>query len=132
MKTKSNKKSDSGLPSRPEQLSGNTQTTAQPPAAPAAPVTAPEQAKPARLHGCARVEATAIILNNYPDLVQTPLNNNIRSGCLSVANYISQGFLHDTVDVDLHTGRQALFVETYDPEVNGQSLPVSDPLDVLA
>src|ERR1019366_6081960 len=35
MKTKSNKKSESGLPSRPEQLSTNTQTT--------------KQAKPARI-----------------------------------------------------------------------------------
>ena len=47
MKTKSNKKSESGLLSRPvrvEQQTENTQTTAQPPAA-----AAPEQTKPARI-----------------------------------------------------------------------------------
>ena len=36
MKTKSNKKSESGLPSRPEQLSENTNTATQAPPAPAA------------------------------------------------------------------------------------------------
>jgi hypothetical protein len=40
MKTKSNKKSESGLPSRPEQLSGNNNTATQAPPAPAA---APQQ-----------------------------------------------------------------------------------------
>jgi hypothetical protein len=45
VKTKSNKKSESGLPSRPdEQRSENTSTAQQPPAA-----AAPEQAKPARI-----------------------------------------------------------------------------------
>ena len=44
MKTKANKKSESGLPSRPEQLSTNNTAVQQPPAA-----AAPEQAKPARI-----------------------------------------------------------------------------------
>ena len=53
MKTKSNKKQNSGLLSRPEQLSGNTNTntTAQPPAAPVTPEQAGGQSRrdPARI-----------------------------------------------------------------------------------
>ncbi len=50
MKTKSNKKSESGLLSRPEQLSGNTNTTTQAPPAPAAAPQQPAQPeKPARV-----------------------------------------------------------------------------------
>ena len=52
MKTKSNKKSSSGLLSRPEQLSGNKNTSTEtqaPPAPAAAPQQPSEQAKPARI-----------------------------------------------------------------------------------
>ncbi|HOC55394.1 MAG TPA: hypothetical protein PKI20_07225 [Verrucomicrobiota bacterium] len=47
MKTKSNKKSESGLLSRPEQLSGNNNTATQAPPAPAAAPQQPE--KPAKV-----------------------------------------------------------------------------------
>ncbi len=52
MKTKANKKSESGLLSRPEQLSGNTNTATQAPPAPAQPEAAPAAPtpeKPARV-----------------------------------------------------------------------------------
>src|SRR5512137_809662 len=50
MKTKLNKKSESGLLSRPEQLSGNTNTATQAPPAPAAAPQQPAQPeKPARV-----------------------------------------------------------------------------------
>jgi hypothetical protein len=49
MKTKNTKNQKSGLPSRPEQLSGNTETATQAPPAPAAASQQPSETNPARI-----------------------------------------------------------------------------------